>query len=236
MYSSSQLPNHSVRSALPTSKFSNGPLPKAANSVCSSDFSKSSLSSLLAISCLAKSYRISTACGKEKSTRLAMAAYASRKLRFSGKLNGPGSSIFPVFGKSPGPNITIMHERLSLEPHFNASRHTEIAAAPGSGALPPSRSSRAARATTSRFGNSPSEMPSHTSIKKSVASHAMVNSSGAADTGRSSCAGPPVCLYCASPKARLTAKSPLTRATPMTSWTLPPVLSIRSFSLGWSGL
>mmetsp|Transcript_60389 Transcript_60389/g.194458 ORF Transcript_60389/g.194458 Transcript_60389/m.194458 type:complete len:212 (-) Transcript_60389:4-639(-) len=32
------------------------------------------------------------------------------------------------------------------------------------------------------------------------------------------------------------ARSPLTRATPMTSWTVPPVLSMRARSPGWSGL
>mmetsp|Transcript_88503 Transcript_88503/g.247538 ORF Transcript_88503/g.247538 Transcript_88503/m.247538 type:complete len:235 (+) Transcript_88503:40-744(+) len=133
-------------------------------------------------------------------------------------------------------NCTIMQERLSVEPRASARRHTAAEALPKSGRAPPSLSCSAASWMTSRLGKLPSEMPSHTRTRKSLASHSKLVNSGSAETGWSSWRGPPVSLCGASPKARLTARSPLTRATPWMNCTVPPVRSIRSRSLGWSGL
>mmetsp|Transcript_28762 Transcript_28762/g.42275 ORF Transcript_28762/g.42275 Transcript_28762/m.42275 type:complete len:227 (+) Transcript_28762:411-1091(+) len=100
-----------------------------------------------------------------------------------------------------------------------------------------SRSTLAANAHTSGFGNAPSETPSHTIKRKSEASHSKWPISGLHVTGRSSCAGPPVFLYSASPNPRDTARSPFTRCTPPpASSTVPPHRYMRSRSPGASGL
>mmetsp|Transcript_20946 Transcript_20946/g.62470 ORF Transcript_20946/g.62470 Transcript_20946/m.62470 type:complete len:294 (-) Transcript_20946:76-957(-) len=134
------------------------------------------------------------------------------------------------------PRSTTMQERLSFEPAFRAFRQTAAAASPGSGQGPPLRRHSATRATTSRLGKSPSEIPSQTSITKSAESHSRLTISGTAETGWSDVSGSPTCLYCASPNARLTANSPLTRDTPMTCSTVPPTRRMRVRSEGWSGL
>mmetsp|Transcript_149068 Transcript_149068/g.415456 ORF Transcript_149068/g.415456 Transcript_149068/m.415456 type:complete len:262 (-) Transcript_149068:26-811(-) len=89
---------------------------------------------------------------------------------------------------------------------------------------------------TSRFGKSPSEMPSHTRTNRSPASHSTVLRSGFAETACCSCGIELDFLKRASPKARLKAKSPLTRGTPPQSSTALPARSIRVRSTGWSGL
>mmetsp|Transcript_79754 Transcript_79754/g.247350 ORF Transcript_79754/g.247350 Transcript_79754/m.247350 type:complete len:220 (-) Transcript_79754:279-938(-) len=126
-----------------------------------------------------------------------------------------------------------MQVRLSLDPACSALRQTAAAASAGSGQA---RRRSATSDATARFGKSPSEIPSHTSIRMSPAGQSRLRTSGTADTGWSLVSGSPVCLYWPSPKARLTARSPLTRATPMTSSTLPPTRTMRSRSGGLSGL
>mmetsp|Transcript_69458 Transcript_69458/g.201629 ORF Transcript_69458/g.201629 Transcript_69458/m.201629 type:complete len:277 (+) Transcript_69458:27-857(+) len=171
--------------------------------------------------------------------RSAMMPYALRKPKWSRPTIGPGCNSKCGPAASPPRNCTSMHERLSVDPRFNARRHTAAAATPKSAlALSASASliCSAANSITSRLGKLPSEMPSQTRTRKSFASHSSVVNSGSAETGWSSCLGPPVSLCGASPNARLTARSPFTRATPWTNCTVPPVRSIRSCSLGWSGL
>mmetsp|Transcript_79755 Transcript_79755/g.247355 ORF Transcript_79755/g.247355 Transcript_79755/m.247355 type:complete len:332 (-) Transcript_79755:279-1274(-) len=238
-----------MRSSLPRANSDGGPSPKSLSSS-----SKASLlfqgavgslappaSACLRASCAAPNLS-STACARLNSACEAMASYALRKPACPGESKGPGtnSRLLRVLCEAASssdrvssPSSTTMQERLSLDPASRAFRQTAAAASPGSGQA---RRRSATRDATSRFGKSPSEIPSHTSIKTSVGEQSRVQISGTADTGWSLVSGSPVCLYCPSPKARLTARSPFTRATPMTSSTRPPTRMMRSRSEGWSGL
>mmetsp|Transcript_68446 Transcript_68446/g.173792 ORF Transcript_68446/g.173792 Transcript_68446/m.173792 type:complete len:332 (+) Transcript_68446:785-1780(+) len=247
VWSSNQSWNHFVRSLLPAGNSIGGPLPNFASSSRSS-LSIASLStdspfsSCVMLSVLVRawtrslrksSYRFSTACTNEKPARSAMCSYALRNALCSGAENGPGINSCLAPATSPPLRSTIMQERLSMEPRSMARLQTAAATCPRSGAFSSAislRSPSAINSITSLFGKLPSEMPSQTRTTKSVGPAVVVVNSGSAETGWSSCAGPPVSLCGASPKARLTAKSPLTRATPWTICTVPPHRSILSLS------
>mmetsp|Transcript_44226 Transcript_44226/g.117184 ORF Transcript_44226/g.117184 Transcript_44226/m.117184 type:complete len:338 (+) Transcript_44226:621-1634(+) len=165
--------NQATRSALPEANSAGGPLPKTESSAWLPTGS----------SFCAASYRNSTACSSVSPTCSAMAAYAFRKPACLGASKGPGMSSLSSPPASPPPSATIIQDKLSFEPLCKAFLQTDTAAAAKSGVSPLAFKSFAARRTTSLLGKSPSEMPSQTSMRKSVGSHLMVVNSGAADTG-----------------------------------------------------
>mmetsp|Transcript_53434 Transcript_53434/g.116657 ORF Transcript_53434/g.116657 Transcript_53434/m.116657 type:complete len:296 (+) Transcript_53434:472-1359(+) len=178
------------------------------------------------------SYRFITASTKDRPAFSAMAAQAVRKPFLPMSVRGPGLNSSP--DEEPLDKRTPMQVMLSFESVCTALWHTAVTASP---MFLPSLSMEATSFTTSSLGKLPSETPSHTSSRKSVSSHSMCRNSGSTVTGRSSGPGPPVAFSSLSPKPRLTARFPLTRATPPSAIsTLPPQRSIRARSFGWSGL
>mmetsp|Transcript_62828 Transcript_62828/g.182281 ORF Transcript_62828/g.182281 Transcript_62828/m.182281 type:complete len:245 (+) Transcript_62828:217-951(+) len=125
----------------------------------------------LSSNCLLKrQYRNSAASAKVRPERSAKAAYAFQKdARSLNPSKGPGINSSSEPHTSPPPRRTIMQDKLSWEPRSRARWQTAAAAAPGS--IRRLLSSCAAKRTTSRFGNLPSVMPSHTNTRKSLASH-----------------------------------------------------------------